>query len=77
MCRRRRRFGSARSRVLWNLTGQPAISLQLDQSAGGLPIGVQLVGPPAGDALLLQLAGQIEAATPWVPRQPIPWPPAQ
>jgi amidase len=34
-----------------NLTGLPAMSLPLHWSEGGLPIGVQAIGPPAGDAL--------------------------
>ena len=37
-----------------NLTGQPAMSLPLHWSDAGLPIGVQAIGPPAGDALLLE-----------------------
>jgi amidase len=53
-----------------NATGQPAVSLPLHQSADGLPIGVQLVGPPAGEELLLSLAGQLERAAPWVERRP-------
>jgi amidase len=48
-----------------NLTGQPAISLPLHQSEDGLPIGVQLVGPPAGEELLLSLSAQLEQARPW------------
>ncbi|MDA8297630.1 MAG: amidase [Actinomycetota bacterium] len=56
-----------------NLTGQPAISLPLCWSADGLPIGVQLVGRPAGEAALLQLAGELEAARPWRDRQPACW----
>ncbi|HEU0246056.1 MAG TPA: amidase [Gaiellaceae bacterium] len=53
-----------------NLTGLPAMSLPLHWSDDGLPIGVQAIGPPAGDALLLSLAAQIEAARPWAHRHP-------
>jgi amidase len=52
-----------------NITGSPAISLPLDQRADGLPIGVQLVGQPAGEGALLALAAQIEAARPWASRR--------
>ena len=48
-----------------NLTGLPAMSLPLHRNADGLPIGVQAFGPPAGDALLIRLAAQIEQARPW------------
>lgn len=53
-----------------NLTGLPAMSLPLHWSDDGLPIGVQVIGPPAGDALLLSLATQVEAARPWANRRP-------
>jgi amidase len=53
-----------------NLTGLPAMSLPLHWSEDGLPIGVQAIGPPAGDALLLSLAAQVEAAQPWSDRRP-------
>lgn len=56
-----------------NLTGQPAISLPLYWTAQGLPIGVQLVGRPAGEAGLLGLAAQLEAARPWRHRVPACW----
>jgi amidase len=55
---------------LFNVTGQPAASLPLHWSDDGLPIGVQLVGPPAGEALLLRVCAQLEAARPWAQRRP-------
>jgi amidase len=49
---------------LVNVTGQPAASVPFG-SVDGLPVGIQLIGPPAGEALLFRLAAQIEAAHPW------------
>ncbi|MFI6323409.1 amidase [Nonomuraea sp. NPDC050556] len=51
--------------MLFNVTGQPAISLPLGQSASGLPIGVQLVAPYGREDLLFRVASQLEAAMPW------------
>jgi amidase len=46
---------------LFNISGQPAISLPIGQRENGLPIGVQFVGRPAGEAMLLRLAFQLES----------------
>ena len=48
---------------LWNVTGQPAITLPLHETPEGVPVGVQLVGPPGRDDLVLGLAAQLEAAS--------------
>jgi amidase len=50
---------------LFNVTGQPAISLPLGESRTGLPIGVQLVAPLGQDARLLALAAWLEREQPW------------
>lgn len=47
--------------TLWTLCGMPAVSLPLLESADGLPIGVQLVGPRHGDARLLRTARWLAA----------------
>jgi amidase len=59
--------------AIYNTTGQPAISLPLFQSREGLPIGMMLVGRPAGEGPLLALAAQLEAAAPWRERRPPIW----
>ena len=56
--------------AVWNVTGQPAISLPLLQGEDGLPTSIQLVGPPVGEELLLSLSAQIEAERPWADRRP-------
>jgi amidase len=55
---------------IFNASGQPGISLPLYQGEDGLPLAVQLVGRPAGEAALLALATQLEAARPWAERRP-------
>jgi amidase len=59
--------------AVYNATGQPAASLPLHWSADGLPVGVMLVGRPAGEAALLALSAQLEAAAPWADRHPALW----
>jgi amidase len=53
-----------------NITGLPAVSLPLSWSDDGLPIGVQLVGRPAGEGVLFRVSAQVEAARPWRDRRP-------
>jgi amidase len=57
----------------YNMTGQPAVSLPLSWTAAGLPIGVMLAGRPAGEATLISLAAQLEAASSWADWHPPIW----
>lgn len=54
--------------AVFNLTGQPSMSLPLATSPAGLPIGMMFTGRYADEATLFRLAGQIERALPWVLR---------
>ncbi len=55
---------------LANLTGRPAMSVPLHWTAQNLPLGVQFVAPLDGEAMLLQLAAELEQARPWFNRRP-------
>ncbi|MEP6599664.1 MAG: amidase [Actinomycetota bacterium] len=59
--------------AMYNMTGQPAISLPVHQSTEGLPIGMMLAGRRDGEAPLLSLAAQVEGAAPWIDRHPPIW----
>jgi Asp-tRNA(Asn)/Glu-tRNA(Gln) amidotransferase A subunit family amidase len=50
---------------LQNVTGEPAISLPLAQSADGMPVGMMLAADIGQEALLLELAYELEVARPW------------
>lgn len=56
---------------LFNATGQPAISLPLARSTGGLPIGIQFAGRFGAEDTLLNLAAQLERHTPWPQVSPL------
>jgi amidase len=58
--------------AVFNVTGQPAISLPLFQGDDAMPLAVQLAGRPADEATLLSLGAQLEAARPWADRRPEP-----
>ena len=54
----------------FNMTGQPAVSLPVHRTPGGLPVGVQFVAAYGREDLLVQVASQIELAAPWAERHP-------
>lgn len=49
--------------AIQNVSGAPAISLPMGVSSAGIPIGVQIAGPHAAEATLIELAFEIEEAT--------------
>jgi len=55
---------------LFNMTGLPAMSVPLHQTSAGLPVGMQFAAGFGRDGLLVQLAGQLERARPWIERRP-------
>jgi amidase len=59
--------------ALFNVTGQPAVSVPLYWTGDGLPIGTMLVGRPADEPTLLALSAQLEEARPWADRHPPAW----
>jgi amidase len=58
---------------VFNMTGQPAVSLPLHANDDGLPIGVHVVGRFGDEGLLYRLSGQLEKECPWIDRKPPIW----
>ncbi|WP_349904460.1 amidase [Parafrigoribacterium humi] len=56
-----------------NVTGLPAITLPVAQTETGLPMGVQLIGRPGGEATLLSIGAQLERRLRWQDRHPPQW----
>jgi len=56
--------------AVFNASGQPAVSLPLHWTTGGLPIGIHLAAAFGQDELLLGLSAGIEEARPWFDRRP-------
>ncbi|MWV59913.1 amidase [Rathayibacter sp. VKM Ac-2754] len=56
-----------------NVSGLPAITLPLSTTAEGLPMGIQLIGRPGGEAVLLSIGAQLERRARWQRRHPPQW----
>ena len=56
-----------------NASGLPAITLPVAQTAEGLPMGVQLIGRPGGEDVLLAIGAQLERRFNWQRRHPPQW----
>lgn len=55
---------------LYNVTGQPSMSVPLSWTKDGLPLGLMFSGRFGDDAVLFRLAAQLEKAQPWASRRP-------
>jgi len=57
----------------FNFSGQPSMSLPLEMSESGLPIGMMFTAKYADEATLFRLAAQLEKEAPWAARRPQVW----
>ena len=52
-----------------NVAGLPAVAVPIGFGETGLPLSMQIVGPPWGEAKILQIAHAYEVATPEIRRR--------
>ncbi|MDJ0340093.1 amidase [Streptomyces sp. H10-C2] len=57
----------------WNIAGLPSVSLPVEWTDDGLPVGMMLGAAHGAEGPLLALAAQVEAAAPWRDRRPPVW----
>jgi aspartyl-tRNA(Asn)/glutamyl-tRNA(Gln) amidotransferase subunit A len=58
------------ARQLFNVTGQPAVSIPCGFTSDGLPLSLQIVGHPFQEAMVYRVADAYERATRWIDRHP-------
>ncbi len=58
---------------LFNISGHPALTLPVGTTSEGLPFGLHLGGRSLGEAVLFELAAEIEEDLPWKDRRPPHW----
>ncbi len=63
--------GASAFTMLYNGTGQPAMSVPLHWSTKGLPVGVMFASRFGDEATLYRLAAQLEAERPWKDQRPL------
>jgi len=56
-----------------NVSGLPAITLPVYETPEGIPMGVQLIGRPGGEHVLLSIGAQLERRLRWQSRHPSQW----
>lgn len=66
----RKQLSAVPNTQLFNITGQPAISLPVHRGTGGIPVGVQFSARFGDDATLLRLAAQLETELDWNQHRP-------
>ena len=68
----RKNFDWVAAPPVFNMTGSPSVSLPLEWSADGLPIGMMFTARYLDEACLFRLAGQLEREYPWAQKRPSP-----